>query len=391
MGLIFPEGLNFDCGACSRCCRGWTVHFDARAWHQVKASPLFERLTQENGETPAFLEDEAAGESSARGRLTKGACAFLAPDRACRIHREMGASAKPFGCTQFPFLVRPTPDGAYVGVSFFCSAVQANHGRPLPEHVGELERALQSHHFPAIGDTVALDSEHIIAWPLYRDIEADCARALADALSLRDGLWLASMRILLMSSLVDRALLPPSEAWARARNADIPVDESVRQLEEMLLVSIVATLESRNPEACKANTEALFFRAQVETETFGPLDLTWFNDFRGRYDASWSEREMRRYVEHLLFRKFLAYKRNVAANAAAWHMILPLLEWYRDLSAYAARRTHPDITDVHRAFEVVERCFTLHTTLLDGLFEEMARGFRGLIEQMPDLIPGGPS
>ena len=389
MELIFPEAIHFDCGACGRCCRGWSVAFDESAWRRVKGSALFERLEREHGEAPAVADENAPHGPPAICRLRDGACAFLSPDRACLIHRELGPSAKPFGCSLFPFLVRPTPDGVHVGVSFYCSAVQANHGRPLHEHAGDIERARQAVHFAPIGDTVPFDAGHVISWALYRDVESECLQTLRSAPNLSDGLWLAHIRIVLASSLLDRALIPPAEAWERAHRAEVARNEAFRQLEDMLLVHVLGALESGDEAQRKANTEALFFRGQANTESFGPVDIAHLEDFRRRFDASWSHLEIRRYLEHLLFRKQLVHSRNVAANAAAWRLVLPLLEWYRDLSAFTARRKEPDLTDLHRALEEVERSFMLHATRLDDLFETLARRYRRLLEQQQDELRTG--
>lgn len=391
MTLVFPDGLRFDCGSCTRCCRGtWSVPLDPQAWRRISTSDLFARLTEEDGAAPAYLEDPEAGECSARTRLKGADCAFLAPDGKCLVHKELGASAKPFGCSQFPFLVRPTPDGVYVGVSFYCSAVQANHGRPLSEHVGDLERAVASHHFPRIGSRVALDPQRDIAWEVYRDLEASAESTLAGTPGLREGLWLAALRIVLLSSLLGRQGGEAGERWQQVRGVNIPYDEIFASLEDIFLVGIVGAIESRDPAECRANCEAFVRRGHVVTESFGAIDLTHFDDFRGRFDPAWSEAEMRRFVEHLLFRKFLPYKRNLAANAAAWYLTVPLLSLYRDLSAFSAGRLQPDITDLRRGFEIVERSFTLHVNLLDPLFEELASGYRRMLDAMPELTAGGP-
>lgn len=389
MNLIFPEGMHFDCGACTRCCRGsWTVHLDPHAWRKIQASALYAQMTREDGEAPAYIEDPSVGEASARTRMVDGRCVFLAPDRACLVHREVGVSAKPFGCSQFPFILRPTPDGVYVGVSFYCSAVQANHGRSLDAHAGDLERSRQHHHFPAVGESVPLDSRQHIPWALYRDIETAATETLSGKAPLRERTWQAATRILLLSSALTRHPGDPQDLWRRVRAVVVPRDEIFSALEDMLLVGIVGTIESRDPTHCKASTEAIFFRRTLETESFGAVDLTHFDDFRRRFDAAWTDDAWQRYLSHLLFRKFLPHKRSLAANTAAWRMALPLLDWYRDLSAFTAGRLQPDVSDVHRAFDIVERSFTHHTNLLDGLYDELARGYLRLLDTMPELIPG---
>jgi hypothetical protein len=323
---------------------------------------------------------------SARTMLKDGACVFLGEDRLCAVHKEIGPSAKPIGCTQFPFIMRPTPDGVFVGVSFYCSAVQANHGRPLAEHEGELQRILAMHHFPGIGKEVALAPGRSIDWALYRTIEADLHRALQEE-PLAEGAWRGAMRVLLLAAAARRGVDDLASAWPRLV---APLrDEVFESLERMFLTGIVGAIESSDGAGCKANTEAIFRRRALVTESFGAVDLAAFDDFRTRFDATWSHHELRRYLDHLLFRKFLAYKRTLSANTAAWSIMLPLLEWYRDLSAYAAGRLAPDLRDVHRAFDIVERSFATHTQTCEVFYHELAHGYSRLLDLTP-TVEGAP-
>src|SRR5579862_1328196 len=141
MSLIFPEGQRYDCGSCTKCCRTiWNVHVSPRSYEQVHGSPLFHKLKDQIGEDPMFMAD-VGGEKTALCLVKKDhGCVFLGADKLCMIHRDMGEGAKPLGCREFPFIPVPTPDGVYVGVSFYCSAVQANSGRELPAHAGDLEK-----------------------------------------------------------------------------------------------------------------------------------------------------------------------------------------------------------------------------------------------------------
>jgi lysine-N-methylase len=65
-------------------------------------------------------------------------CIFLTEDNLCRIHRDLGESAKPLVCRLFPFQLVPLEDFAYVTLRQYCPSAAAERGRRL----GELSRLL---------------------------------------------------------------------------------------------------------------------------------------------------------------------------------------------------------------------------------------------------------
>jgi lysine-N-methylase len=81
---------------------------------------------------------------TSRGRLRKhyqlgkrpdGSCVFLTEDNLCRIHRDLGESAKPLVCRLFPFQLVPLKDFAYVTLRQYCPSAAADMGRPLHEYL----------------------------------------------------------------------------------------------------------------------------------------------------------------------------------------------------------------------------------------------------------------
>ena len=64
-----------------------------------------------------------------------GACGFLSSDDRCRIHEELGATAKPLTCRMFPFKFHPVAGGAVVTASFGCPTIVANRGEPVSTEV----------------------------------------------------------------------------------------------------------------------------------------------------------------------------------------------------------------------------------------------------------------
>jgi hypothetical protein len=80
---------------------------------------------------------EAGRGISLVGRREDGVCGFLADDRRCSIHAELGAKLKPLTCRMFPFRVHAATAGAaIVSSSLSCPTVAANEGAPVSRDAG---------------------------------------------------------------------------------------------------------------------------------------------------------------------------------------------------------------------------------------------------------------
>lgn len=376
MTLLFPEGHHYDCGSCTKCCRTvWNVHVSPCAYTRIVGTPLFERMKAEHGRDPVYM-DEVGGEKTALALVNQGGCIFLGPDRLCAVHRELGVDAKPLGCREFPFLPVPTPDGVYVGLSFYCSAVQAGHGRPIEAHAADIEGMLGEYRYERVGfEPIRLDGARRISWAAYKALEAFAAARLADDVTT------AGFDVACVVARACRDLAPSGDgvidddafADALSQHKRVAMDDVLTRVERMFLEGVSGVLESDSPDTCRANTEAIFRRGVVRSASFGgEVDLSGFDDFRARAADDGAKAEMRRYFDHLLFRKFLALKRPLAHNAAAFYLAGPLLAWYRDLSAYAAGRSAPDPEDTRKALDVIERGFVMHARNMDPFFAQLA-------------------
>ncbi len=396
--LLFPSGFHFDCGSCTKCCRGWNVHVDAASYARLAGSALTQRLAEEHGEHPLV----GTG-SECRTRLHHGSCVFL-DGKLCTIHRDIAAEAKPLGCREFPFVLVETPEGACVGLSFYCSAVQHDSGRPLEAHADELRGLLGQREFTRVGfDPIVFDQQSGITWQAYLAIEKFFEQALSGApprLSLWRSMMGLFMAALTMRRQVAQMHLPP-EAYVLLRDDRLAValadgaaavaalehDELFQYLDRMFMTGVIGVVESAGADdgtARQQTMQALQQGGLVRSTIFGrDVDLAHFDDFRTRFDASWSWPDMRRLLGMMLFRKFLAHGRPLVENAAVFYLTWPLLEWMRDYSAYAQGKLEPDIEDLRRAFDVVEKGFTLHARGMEGFFAELARTCMLQLEQLP--------
>ena len=77
-----------------------------------------------------------------------GACGFLSSADRCRLHEELGATAKPLTCRMFPFKFNPAPGAVIVTASFGCPTIVANRGEPVSAR--SLESLHEEHDLPRV-------------------------------------------------------------------------------------------------------------------------------------------------------------------------------------------------------------------------------------------------
>lgn len=295
------------------------------------------------------------------GQRPDGRCVYLRADRLCAVHRESGMAAKPRVCQVFPFLPVRTPDGIFVGLSFRCSAVQQDHGRPLAAHAADVE-AMVAGGCAEIRPPFLLAPGVELTWDGY---------LRAEALVSAGDVWPAAARLA-------RAALgaPPGFVDATALEAllEPPPEKSAEAMamEQLAAASLVAWLETDRPEEMEALTRGLPAGAPFLSRRLN----RWVEPARLPRPGSWIEPEIERYVGALVFRKFLALGSSVLARLWLLHALGPVLRFYTGLSAWAAGRGEPTPEDLHRAWEVVEGEVASHVEGLDPLFESLAAGFR---------------
>jgi Fe-S-cluster containining protein len=77
-----------------------------------------------------------------------GACGFLSSANRCRLHEELGATAKPLTCRMFPFKFNPAPGAVIVTASFGCPTIVANRGEPVSAR--SLDSLYEEHDLPRV-------------------------------------------------------------------------------------------------------------------------------------------------------------------------------------------------------------------------------------------------
>ncbi len=368
MDFAFLPGQGFDCIRCGECCRGgWGVGVEEGCRERLEGSALLARL-EEGG--PVLLR---AG-SGHRAAEREGHCVFLDDRGLCAVQAEFGEDAKPQGCTRFPFLLLRTPEALLVGVSFCCPAVQRNHGRPLADWREWLEaRAAPC---PRVG---------------FRPLQAGAGQTLEwqEYLRLEEGLHQD-----VVQPDPARALFRRLQGFCRGLKGSPAgagdLDPGMLVMRPYALAALVGTLEAPTPQEAPGLSRVLLFGEEVRLHRFGwkgdPEFLLAQLDQPGPTEL---EREIARYLQALLFRKWPATERPVLHNL----LLLALVPWLVRLYAWAAadsrRAPLPEARDAHRALSWLDRRLLTHSSGLEPLLASLAEGMLHQVQACP-VAPARP-
>ena len=127
---------NWDCGACTACCRQYLVTVSPEERARIEA----QGWDKEPDFAGVSLFVRTGGWFSSNYCLNHrpdGACVFLGPDNRCRIHVKHGSAAKPLACRIYPYHLIPAGDHWNLGLRFACPSAATDEGRPLAEHLPE--------------------------------------------------------------------------------------------------------------------------------------------------------------------------------------------------------------------------------------------------------------
>ena len=327
--LIFPEGQRFECTGCGKCCRSdWVARID------IGHRDLF--LEKEGFHSLRVLED---------GRLATnvkndGSCVFLSDsDDSCRLY---GEDLRPDSCLQFPFMLRETPDGVEVGLSFICPSVQKNQGRPLQDYEEELKGLLARRSPNVIPQMVSISWGRGLNWSTYKEIES---------FLLDSGPVVDRMRLLRWHLIV--WLHNPNED-SPSLAGDAPL-EGLQKLEATMAAHLISQLESSDPDMRRTIVQALLERGKVRLTKSGwaggvsQLKLCLWSG-----PKEWLQSEIERYLEALVRRKFLLLNIPLLHNLCVLAALPDLLQVYTAANACKRGATRFTEEDYFAALELVE-------------------------------------
>lgn len=194
--LIIPEGINYECMGCGKCCSGWSVPLTAPDYERISkvdwaakndkfaGLDLFRELKDYERKGSPYTHAIKHGDD--------GFCPFLV-NNLCYIHSTFESKTKPSICQLFPYNFNETPSGFISTVSFVSVGAVKNSGKPLTEQREYLEsklgefKALYPDHHPN-WSKIELVKEVPLSWNEYLEIETKLLAILSDrsqSLSLR--------------------------------------------------------------------------------------------------------------------------------------------------------------------------------------------------------------
>lgn len=186
--LHIPEGINYECTGCGKCCGGWSVPLTNADYERISAVNWGEYLRKFDDMSlfRELKEDESAGSPYTHAIKVgdDGHCPFLV-DNLCFIHSKKDGPFKPSICQLFPYCFNETPSGVYATVSFVSMGVVHNSGRPLMEQRDYLDgklkefRTLFPNHHPNWSD-LKLATGIPMTWQQYLEHEKHLLEALQD-------------------------------------------------------------------------------------------------------------------------------------------------------------------------------------------------------------------
>lgn len=350
--------------------------------------------------------------------LEDGHCVFQNDAGLCSIHAEHGEPTKPQTCQDFPFRYVETPAGIFVGLSFACTAVQANSGAPVIDQRVDLERRrpLSNARLDS-AEVPALTVRHEISWEACLALEEDLQRILG----VTDRPF--GLRLVAQSAYLD--LL---EAFLREVRGDRPLANSPAAKRPGLFASntnvpdvdVLRTLRGRyldkengeplfrlarkfrgNPTIQRAFLglitafrQNLYIRAKrpgrfstavrvarhylthagrlgrVELEALGKrFDYADFARIEFPESDAECQELLTRYFRHLVFRKDHLLAPNIWLGHRLMLMHYALLRWHA--TGLAAQRAveRVDLAILREAVGMVERHYVFHTPF-GKLFED---------------------
>jgi len=144
--LHIPEGINYECTGCGRCCGGWSVPMTDADYDRISAIDWGKRKDKFLGRDlfrPLPEHDQKSGPYTHSIKVgDDGHCPFLV-DNLCFIHSQFESKTKPSICQLFPYCFNETPSGIYASISFVSWGAVKNAGRPLTEQAEYLQKKLQ--------------------------------------------------------------------------------------------------------------------------------------------------------------------------------------------------------------------------------------------------------
>lgn len=352
------------------CLEKWDIPVDPRSEKAVRGSAIELRVIQENGGPPFDIYQHTA-DGKIMARHPDNRCVCLGDDSLCKIHGAMGWEAKPVPCSQFPFTAVGTPDGLFVGATFFCTSVQQNTGRPLAEHEPFVREISKFIHYQRLGyRPFKLADGATLDWEVYKVLEARLGETIASAGPLKATS--RAFRVLSEgSALVGEGGLTLeifNRLWESASRSDLGADMMLGMQLEFFLGALLGVVEVGADIEHRAICESFIENKKYHLPRLqADVDFALAASHRSYVEQHFAG-QIHRYLHSLLHRKFLCANRPVIDNVLFLYLMVRLLTVYTSL--YAQRRSPglpPQESDYFKALDILEADVATHSRGLEKL------------------------
>ncbi len=393
-------GMNYDCVRCGRSCGEFIdISVDREMAEKINALPLEQLKDVPDPAGPVV--DNPYYKGDLMMRLDKqGVCCLRNGQKLCSIHAAFGYDSKPRACRLFPFRFINTPGGVFAGVSFVCTAVQANSGPPINEQPAMLEELYRLTLNPReVKEPFYLSTDLPLSWGQYLQIEEDLADLLRPEFGpIYKRLIAQSIYIQLLAKFLREARMEagamtagaeaneealgvfrrrmkgkPEEAWPLVRKlaAKGRTSPVLRRLFLGFVHSVLNTFIVRRKQmpALLLLGEAYLRHAtghgviqpyRHQAVKFRDLAGIGFQPARPEFDQL-----LTRYYQHCLYRKDLLLQDSIEFAQQMQLMHWGLIHWYGAALAVESGTTEIGEEQFNEALRIVEKSYVFHSKFSD--------------------------
>jgi len=259
MDLRFDAEQNFTCQSCGECCRrafDIVVSETEKERLEARDAARWFRESEDSEPGAASSPFEFAGSGLLRIRKRPdGVCGFLSERNQCRIHEELGGTAKPLTCQMFPFSFDAVTGETKVTASLCCPTIVRNEGRSVEAQapqISVLARVWRKQNNPS--DRSVLWTKEV---PLESDLLESMRWVFRRILDLHEPTFSLRRNIRRLALLV--------EDWTRQRVVKLEPDkfEEYVNLTGEFAVSKPSDPPIQNPRLARLLFRGFFFASMV--------------------------------------------------------------------------------------------------------------------------------
>lgn len=240
-------------------------------------------------------------------------------------------------------------------------------------------------------EEMVLDDGILINREAYLKIENHIASLMEEIGDMEEALWTALVDIGMLSMIARMRGFSRLDLQEVTRILDVEAgysfvrDETFQQLALFYTLTVVGILEASPAHEPRQITQAALEGGSFRSGTFGKeISMTTFSAYCLKNRCPWKGAFQKRFMEHLLFRKFLVGSEPLLHNLAALFTAYGLLEFYFYFGAYCRGKETPDMDDLHGASGIVEQGFSAHTTEMTPFFKSFSLGFKDQLQLKMD-------